>query len=117
MASLAGVARGAIARQHANVYNGVRPATSAAAAALKNIVSAAKRTFGAPPGAIAVESVSKVGKTPKAKIDEKCGPLPEDEDDLKDMIQMVDPKTGWSACAKLLISATNAVTFLAVICL
>jgi hypothetical protein len=44
-----------------------------------------------PPGAIAVESAV---KAPKAPVDDKCGPLPDDEDDLADMVPMIDPKTG-----------------------
>ncbi len=49
-----------------------------------------------PPGAIAVESAKKV---PKAPIDDKCGPLPDAEDELDDMIPMKDPKTGMNICA------------------
>lgn len=42
-----------------------------------------------------------VKKGPKAVVDEKCGTLPAEDDDMEDMVEMVDPKTGeWGGPTK-----------------
>jgi hypothetical protein len=97
-----------------------RPAAAAAAAALLRALATTtapaggagapapapaagggrKGTLTLPPGAVAVEALGAVPKTPRAKpggggaSDDSCGPLPADDDDLSDMVPMIDPATG-----------------------
>lgn len=55
--------------------------------------NAREKVIGAAKGAVAVEPVRGSIKPPKKEVDDKCGPLPAEEDDLSDMVQMVDPGT------------------------
>ena len=55
-----------------------------------------------PPGAILVEPVRAGARAAsKAPLKEECGTLPDEEDDLSDMVPMIDSKTGeWGGPTK-----------------
>lgn len=79
-----------------------RFASSGSASAATASKPVREQVVGAAKGALSVEPLRGASKPPpKAPVDDKCGPVPAEDDDLEDMVQMVDPTTSeWGGPTK-----------------